>query len=328
MPKTQEVFIEAHPARSASFLLVLQTIIHRLLKLPVFRHLRPHARRVQAVAEPVGRLSVQRLPRFIHHAEYEPITIISANLWHDWPKHRHLTQRLESFAGMVKAENANVVLLQEVSHRSDFHVDYWLSEHLGMAYAYSRANGHEAGIGFEEGLAVLSRFPIQTLYLQQLGSSANIFVHRLAMGAKILSPSGPFAAISVHLGLLKRQNARQLTHLYTWLNSIMGGLPAVIGGDFNTHENSPHMVRMRSAWLDTFRLLHPHSDGTTHELRAPWGSVIRHSRLDYILLRPGRSKWKVLETRHLDGVSGPHSDHRAVLTRLILNGEQGATFTK
>ena len=320
MPITQEVFIEAHPARSASFFMSLQPRIQRLLKLPLLRHLRPLARKVQAVAEPVGRLSVQRLPGSIHRAKNKTITIISANLWHDWPKHRHLTRRLESFAGMVIAENADVVLLQEVSHRSDFHVDRWLSERFGMAYAYSRANGHEAGIGFEEGLAVLSRFPIQTLYLQQLGSSANIFVHRLAMGAKVLSPWGPFAAISVHLGLIKHQNYRQLAHLVAWLNSTMGGLPAVIGGDFNSHENSPHITRMRSAWLDTFRLLHPHADGTTHELRAPWGSVLRRSRLDYIFLRSGKAKWKVLETRHLDGCSGPHSDHRAVLTRLVLNG--------
>jgi endonuclease/exonuclease/phosphatase family metal-dependent hydrolase len=320
MPIAQEVFIEAHSGSCASFFMYLLPRIRRLLQLPVLCHLRPFAHKVQAVTEPVGRLSVQRLPGSIHHAKNKTITIISANLWHDWPKHRQFAQRLESFADMVKAENADVVLLQEVSHRSNFHVDKWLSERLGMAYAYSRANGHEAGIGFEEGLAVLSRFPIQTLYLQQLGSSANIFVHRLAMGVKVLSPWGPFAAISVHLGLFKRQNSRQLAHLHTWLNSIMGGLPAIIGGDFNSNENSPQMTRMRSIWMDTFRLIHPDADGTTHELCTPQGRVIKRSRLDYIFLRPGKVKWKVLETRHLDGCSGPHSDHRAVLTRLVLNG--------
>ena len=319
MPIAQEVFIEAHPVRSASFFTYIQPLIRRLLNLPVLRYLRPFARRVRAVTEPVGRLSVQRLPVPIHHTENKPITIVSANLWHDWPKHRQFIQRLESFAGMVKAENADVVLLQEVSHRSNFHVDQWLSERLGMAYAYSRANGHEAGIGFEEGLAVLSSFPLQTLYLQQLGSSANIFVHRLAMGAKVLSPWGPFAAISVHLALFRRQNSNQLAHLHAWLNKIMEGLPTIIGGDFNSHENSPQMTRVRSSWMDTFRLMHPDADGTTHELCTPQGRVIRRSRLDYIFLRSGKAKWKILETRHLDGCNGPHSDHRAVLTRLVLS---------
>jgi len=80
---------------------------------------------------------------------------------------------------------------------------------------------------------------------------------------------------------------------------------------------------MRSTWLDTFRLMHPHADGTTHELHNPWGTVIKRSRLDYIFLRHGKAKWKVLETRHLDGCDGPHSDHRAVLTRLVLNQPEG-----
>ena len=319
MPIAQEVFIEAPPGRSASLFLFLRPLVRRLLKLPGLGLLHPLACKVRAVAEPIGRLSVQRLPVFIHRSKNEPITIVSANLWHDWPKHRQFIQRLESFAGMVKAESADVILLQEVSHRSDFYVDQWLSERLGMAYAYSRANGNEAGIGFEEGLAVLSSFPIQTLYLQQLGSTANLFVHRLAMGAKVLSPWGSFAAISVHLAILRRQNAQQLTHLYSWLNKIMGGLPTIIGGDFNSNENSPQMSRVRSAWTDTFRLIHPDADGTTHEIRTPQGRVIKRSRLDYILLRPGTSKWKVLETRHLDGCDGPHSDHRAVLTRLVLS---------
>ena len=323
MPITQEVFVEAHPVRSASFFVAVQSIIQWLLKQPGLRHLHPLAWKVRGVAEPVGRLSVQRLPGSTFRSENEAITIVSANLWHDWPKHRQLNQRLESFAGMVKAENADVVLLQEVTHRSDFHVDKWLSEYLGMAYVYSRANGDETGIGFEEGLAVLSRFPIEKLYLQQLGSSSNIFVHRLAMGAKVQTPWGPFAAISVHLGLLKRQNTHQINHLVAWLNSIMGGMPAVIGGDFNSHENSRRMTQMRSTWLDTFRLIHPHADGTTHELHNPWGRVIKRSRLDYIFLRHGKAKWKVLETRHLDGLDGPHSDHRAVLTRLVLNPQEG-----
>lgn len=320
MPVTQEVFVEAHPARSASFFVILQSIVRRLINTPTFRLLHPFARKVQAVMEPVGRLSVQRFPRLIHRGNNEPITIVSANLWHDWPRHRLFKERLESFTSLVKAENADIVLLQEVSRRQEFHVDRWLSERLGMACAYSRANGHASGIGFEEGLAILSRFPLQNLYLQQLGTSTNHFTRRLAMGAKVLSPSGSFAAISVHLGLIKRQNASQLSHLHDWINSMMGMLPAVIGGDFNAHETTPHITRMRAAWLDTFRHLHPHADGTTHELRTPWGSVLRRARLDYIFLRPGKSRWKVLETHHLDGLTGPHSDHRAVLTRLLLSG--------
>ena len=318
MPIAKDVYIEAHPGSCAAFLSYLFPIIRWFLRLPLLRHLRPLAHKVQTVTQPVGRLSVQLHPATVNPAETRAITIVSANLWHDWPKHRNIVQRLESFIGMVRNENTDVVLLQEVAHRSNLHVDQWLSDRLGMAYAYSRANGHETGIGFEEGLAVLSRFPIQSLYLQQLGSPANIFIHRLAMGAKVVSPWGSFGAISVHLAMLKRQNAHQLTHLFDWLNSTMGDLPTIIGGDFNSHESSTRMKRVRSVWTDTFRLLNPDADGTTHELRIPLVKWIQRSRLDYIFLRHGKAKWKVLETRHLDGCNGPHSDHRAVLTRVML----------
>jgi endonuclease/exonuclease/phosphatase (EEP) superfamily protein YafD len=123
---------------------------------------------------------------------------------------------------------------------------------------------------------------------------------------------------NLYLALIKSRNAHQIAHLYSWINSVLGGLPAIIGGDFNAPESSARMKRLRSFWLDTFRSLHPDSDGTTHELFTPQGKAWHRSRLDYIFLRHGKSRWKVLETRHLDGCNGPHSDHRAVLTRLLL----------
>jgi endonuclease/exonuclease/phosphatase family metal-dependent hydrolase len=280
MPIAQEVFVEAQPGSCASLFKYLHPLLHWLLNLPVLRHLRPLARKARAVTEPIGRLSVQHQPGSIQREQCQPVTIVSANLWHDWPKHRQITQRLESFAGMVEAQKADVVLLQEVARRPDLRVDQWLSERLGMAYAYSRANGSEAGIGFEEGLAVLSRFPIQALHLRQLGCNVNAFVHRLALGATVLSPWGPFVAFSVHLALFRKQNTRQLAHLHSWLDTATGGLLAVIGGDFNSHEDSPQITRARSIWTDTFRLLHPNADGTTHELSTPRGRVLRRSRLD------------------------------------------------
>ena len=56
MPIAHEVFIEAPPGRSASFILFVAPFIRRLLNLPGFRLLRPLARKVQAVSEPVSRL--------------------------------------------------------------------------------------------------------------------------------------------------------------------------------------------------------------------------------------------------------------------------------
>ncbi|MEK7312328.1 MAG: endonuclease/exonuclease/phosphatase family protein, partial [Chloroflexota bacterium] len=217
-----------------------------------------------------------RTPTTVHEVhEGPPITVLSANLWHDWPKHRRLFERLESFAELVKSERADIVLLQEVSRTPSLHVDAWLARQLGMASIYSRANGHETAIGFEEGLAIFSRFPLVELHLRQLGMRSNPFVRRLALGAEIDTPFGNLLAFSVHLGLRRRHNAAQLSDLRTWVAGITGSLPALIGGDFNAHERSPQIVHTQRTWLDTFRHLHPEKDGTTHELRWPWGSLLR-----------------------------------------------------
>ena len=86
--------------------------------------------------------------------------------------------------------------------------------------------------------------------------------------------------------------------------------------DFNASERASQIVHTQHTWLDTFRHLHPQADGTTHELRWPWGGLLRRHRLDYIFLHPGDQQWRVLEACHVDAPSGPHSDHRAVLVRL------------
>jgi endonuclease/exonuclease/phosphatase family metal-dependent hydrolase len=242
--------------------------------------------------------------------------VLSANLCHDWPRQRRWQPRLEALAQLAEAEGADVLLLQEVSRTSSFHADAWLARRLRMAGLYARANGHAQAIGFEEGVAVFSRFPLQAPRLRQFLSRANPFVRRVALGATVSTPCGPLLAVSVHLSLAPRSNARQLAALPGWVAEQAGAGLAVVGGDFNAPEKRPGIGRARRAWLDTFRHLHPHADGATHELRWPWGGILRRQRLDYIFLHAGLRPWAVLEARHLETPGGPHSDHRAVLARL------------
>jgi endonuclease/exonuclease/phosphatase family metal-dependent hydrolase len=294
----------------------LQSAARCLLGLPGARRLRPIIHRALSVAEPPSRFSIRTIPQIGKGGKCEGLTFLSANLCHDWPRYRRLGERLESFARMVEAVNADVVLVQEVARTPDLIADEWLHNRLGMACVYSRANGNAGGIGFEEGLALFSRFPLSSPRSQQLGFGRNPFVRRLALGAAIDTPCGEFLTFSVHLGLRRRQNAHQLAHLREWVTFLAGRTPALIGGDFNAPEASPQIGQARSVWLDTFRHLNPGADGSTHELRWPWGGLIRRTRLDYIFLHPGASHWKVLEARHLQAEGAPHSDHHAVLARI------------
>jgi endonuclease/exonuclease/phosphatase family metal-dependent hydrolase len=243
------------------------------------------------------------------------LSVLSANLWHDWPRQRRWLSRLEALAQLVEAERAEVVLLQEVTRTRTLRADEWLAGRLNMHCLYARANGHRA-VDFEEGVAVLSRFPLGEALVRQFRARLNPFVRRVALGTVIATPNGPVAAVSVHLSLTPGRNARQLAALPGWVSGLAGSHPAVIGGDFNAPEHRRGIQRARLHWLDTFRSLHPDADGATHELHWLGGRTLRRQRLDYIFWHPGQHPWHVLEARHLRAPSAPHSDHLAVVARL------------
>jgi endonuclease/exonuclease/phosphatase family metal-dependent hydrolase len=269
-----------------------------------------------AVAQLPGRATLRRLPPQPPPQGCESVTILSANLWHDFPRYRRQEQRLEHFADLVEQVGADILLLQEVSRRPALHVDRWLASRLGMSFVYSRSNGHPE-IGFEEGLAIFSRYPFAgEPLLHRLGQSCNPFVRRMALAVEVQTACGPLLALSVHLALSRSQNVRQLASLAGWIERFAAGRALVLGGDFNAAEHTHPIRRLGRQWTDTFRRLHPHADGATHAIHSPWGAPWFRRRLDYIFLRPGPIPWQVVEARHLELSPRPHSDHLSVLARL------------
>ena len=275
---------------------------------------------VSAVKAPSSTVIVRATPAArVVNQPCKPITILSANLWHDWPRYRQLKPRLNAFANLVSAEMVDIILLQEVARTSKFKVDEWLSDRLGMGYTYVRANGHESEIGFEEGLAVYSRFPLCGADWQQLGTSAFQLSRRMALGAEVKTPCGNLKVFSVHLGLSSTANRFQLDRLRDWVGKTANQQTSIIGGDFNSHENRAHIQGLQKAWVDIFRYKNPDRDGMTHELRWPWGKTLRQHRLDYLFMQNGVERWDVLDADHIHAQvgNGVHSDHRAVLARVV-----------
>lgn len=303
------------PKKSLAVYNKLRGVLRSLSQFPVLRPFHGLGRSLLKNAEPPGRILVKAKPNQQPSANCRGITVISANLWHDWPRHRDMTGRLERFADLVESEAADILLLQEVTRTNRFNADEWLEARLGMAYVYTRANGHHDN-GFEEGLSVFSRYPLGETYLHQLGDKGNPFIRRLALGTEIKTSCGGLLAFSVHLSLLQAANSRQLQNLRNWVGQVAGERPALIGGDFNADEHKPQIHLARLSWLDTFRHINSEADGTTFEVRAPLGVTLARKRLDYIFFKAGGEDWQVLESRLLSLPHAPHSDHRAVLTRL------------
>ena len=306
----------AQPVGGASYFVKLLRWGRRVLP---FRLVSPVIDQKLSVVEPNGREASVGSSLRASYPRDDVITVLSANLWHDWPRHRRLQQRLEAFARLVEAEKVDILLLQEVARTPDVRTDQWLADRLNMAYVYSRANGHHGGIGFEEGLAVFSRYPLKTPRHRRLVPSFRPFVRRLVLGAEVETPRVELPVFSVHLSLLPSHNAAQVQLLQDWVTSVAGNRSALIGGDFNANEHAAQIADMQRTWLDVYRHIHPKSDGTTHELRLFSRGRASRRRLDYIFFYPGDHRWKVLEARHLDSPDGPHSDHRAVLARITLD---------
>jgi endonuclease/exonuclease/phosphatase family metal-dependent hydrolase len=272
--------------------------------------------KIISAAEPAGRVTMGSQFAQNPREDCNSLTVVSANLWHDWPRFRSIEQRLESFARLVEQEKADVVLLQEIARTQTFKVDSWLADRLGMSYVYSRSNGAE-NIGFEEGLGVFSRFPlVQQPFIRQVSRITNPFVRRMALGVEVETPYGGILAFSVHLGLLRKNNAHQLVELHHWISRLSGSRSVVIGGDFNAPEKSHQIRQVRTYWQDTYRMAQAQGHSPTHTIKWPWGSQLLNQRIDYIFLQPGKPVWKVMDVRHLDPPGGVHSDHRAVIARL------------
>jgi endonuclease/exonuclease/phosphatase family metal-dependent hydrolase len=309
-------FVHGSNGITSTLRTLLRSTGRSILRTALFKPLHPLAHQAKSVTEPAGLLVIRPAPHQITaNTPNSSLTIISSNLYHGWPRQDNLLARLSSFAQLVEEQQADIILLQEVSRTPAFKADEWLSERLGFAYVYSRANGHQ-DIGFEEGVAVFSRFPLRSPRLKEFSNRLNPFVRRIALGVYSDTPFGIIPLFSVHLGIMPQENAAQIVDLRDWVSGITGKYPAFIAGDFNTHESTPQIRYAQAKWTDTYRCLHPDQDGTTHQLNWPWGAVMRRARLDYIFYKPGNTNWQVTTAQHLETPNQSHSDHRVVLTRL------------
>ena len=274
--------------------------------------------RAVLVAEPAGLLVTAPLPVSSPPQPGSHLVVFSANLQHGFPRFSDLEERLEAFARLVESRQADVLLLQEVARTGSINVDEWLRDRLGMAYVYARANGHQAGIGFEEGVAIFSRYPITAPEVKELPGAGSPFSRRVALTAGIVLPGQTIQAFSVHLGIGPAGNEVQIAALQDWASAFEHRSTVIVGGDFNAEPQTDRIRSLQSAWTDTSLAAGLGSDAVTHVLTTPWGSVLREHRLDYIFVLPGEKTWSPVHAEHLETFPLPHSDHRVVVAELAV----------
>ncbi len=221
------------------------------------------------------------------------IKVLSLNVLHGYPDFTHLEKRMRLLSQEIGRLNADIVLLQEVP---------WTNEHGQTAQllaaqndlnaVYLRANGNRAQIGFEEGVAILSRYPMQNLNFTELEPSAGFFENRVALHATAVTPLGNIDLFVTHLTDGDAAvNAAQTESLLAFVRRT-AAFPAIVAGDFNAVEDSPQILLLTGEWQDSFRLAHPDDPGKSCCLPdlAHASAQDFHRRVDYLFTVPGASQ--------------------------------------
>jgi endonuclease/exonuclease/phosphatase family metal-dependent hydrolase len=216
-----------------------------------------------------------------------PLRVLSLNMLHGFPDFKHLSLRLELIAAEIRRLDADVVLLQEVPWTTiTGNAAKSLAQQLGYNYLYYRANGNRWMIFFEEGEAILSRFPLEDPSYTVLQPPAGFFESRVNLGTTVTTPWGDVTFFVAHLTDKDPQVARgQAESLRNFVEAHTHGL-AVVAGDFNSREDSPQIIALSSTWTDTYRAVHPGDEGLTcciDDLTASPGEPLEE-RIDYIFL--------------------------------------------
>ena len=218
------------------------------------------------------------------------LAVVSLNVFHDFPHFEHLSDRLDLIADEILRLDADIVCLQEVPWTLGLgNAAAHLAARTGMHYVYLRANGNRWAILFEEGEAILSRYPLQDAAFVELTPRAGSFEHRVVLRATAVTPWGKVSVFVTHLTDKDPElNRAQVESLAEFVRASADGL-AIVAGDFNALEDSPQIRSVSRQWVDVHRTTHSSDPGFTccigdlsQGLREPL-----EKRIDYVFLVPG-----------------------------------------
>ena len=232
----------------------------------------------------------------------------------------------------------DVIGLQEASQgwrRGD--VARRFAESLGFNYAFEGATQRLFGggilgflsatvLGFDEGPAVVSRWPIVATHRWPV-AHCDIFYRRVLLCADVCTPWGPLRACSTHLSGSECQAAS----VDARLRENAADMPIVLMGDLNATEDSPalSLLRGRGGFVDTFRAANPGLAGYTDDQELDAEHATAFERVDYVLVSAAVPLGKrVLSSRVVldrptfdeDGDVLWSSDHYAVLSEVDVFG--------
>jgi endonuclease/exonuclease/phosphatase family metal-dependent hydrolase len=252
------------------------------------------------------------------------VRVMSLNVLHGFPRFERLRQRLDLIANEIRRQDVDIACLQEVPWTPHLgSAARYLARETGLNHLYLRANGNRWTILFEEGEAILSRYPLRHVAFRELSPRAGFYEHRVVLQATAVTPWGDVNVFVTHLThgdpeVNRAQAASLQAHV-----STAGERPSIVAGDFNATQDTPQI--QATGWTDAYRAAHPDDPGFTCCVDDLSGGPEKalEKRIDYILVVPGTERIEVEDSRRvLDRPArlGDRwlwaSDHAGVLTTL------------
>lgn len=221
------------------------------------------------------------------------LRVMSLNVHHGFPNFENLSSRLNLVIEEIRRQDADIVCLQEVPWTRELGSGAeYLSRSTGLNYLYLRANGNRRAIFFEEGVVILSRYPLKDPGFVELKPQAGFFEQRVALRATAATPWGDVHIFVTHLTNGDPEiNQKQVESLALFVESSIRGT-AIVAGDFNATEDSPQIESIAHKWVDTYRAANPDDDGLTCCIDNLLSGLTEpiEKRIDYVFLVTGEEQ--------------------------------------
>lgn len=230
----------------------------------------------------------------------DPIKVATFNLLHGGVfsgvtgDDQNLEHRLEMVVAEFQKHHLDIIGIQEASSsRRRGNTAARLAAALGFHYVYAPASFRIFRneyvdtfvswlMNFDEGPAIISRFPITAWETHDLPRCGRLTDPRVLLAATVRTPQGPVLVASTHTS----GDPCQHQHVVEILRRMRGNVPALVMGDFNASEHSPAMAMFtrEHGFIDAYRMRNRNLPGATCYQRPFAATQTASRRIDYLFV--------------------------------------------
>lgn len=200
----------------------------------------------------------------------------------------NVEDRANAVRSFIQSQQPDVVALQEVSSRTGIHSNIGKTLARQTDYELRWKATHRIPLLYEEGIAILSRWPIEWSGARKLPNPEAVnIITRAVLGARVKHPHRSFEVFVTHLTTAKDPQSKieQTRAVRSFVEEHAEAASSWVVGDFNAEPDSRaiHSLISRAdprtdsgGWIDAWRAARPDDPGATVPAHRP------KQRIDYV----------------------------------------------